>query len=135
MKTRFVSLIIFISLFFASNSYSFSLSGSKVDGFWIPDMEASMSYAEMRNNAKLNNPITGQLVQKILGSSVLYIKENEFIFFFIGDTSRGNIDIVRGNKIILPSGSVMEYIRENGREYLVVKKNQITLVFNKKYDL
>ena len=139
MRKSISVLIILFFLCFATNAYSLSLFGSKIDGLWVPNMKLSMEFENMQNHKDLNDPMFGKLFQMIIASVVVFIDGDRCVVFLPGESMEGKITS-EGETITFKMKSTKTakyYKNEIGKEYLIMgdEDEEFSIVLYKKYEI
>jgi len=132
-----ISVILF--LLSTTSAYSLSLFGSKIDGFWVPNMKLSMEFGNMQKNKSLNDPMLGEYFQMIIASIVVFIDGDRCIVFLPGESMEGNITS-EGETVTFKlknTKTAKYYKNEIGKEYLIMadEDEEFSLVLYKKFEI
>ena len=132
-----ISVILF--LLSTTSAYSLSLFGSKIDGFWVPNMKLSMEFENMQKNKQLNDPMFSEVFQMVFASIVVFIDGDRCIVFLPGQSMEGKV-ASEGETVTFKmknTKTAKYYKNEIGKEYLIMggEDEEFTLVLYKKFEI
>lgn len=124
-------LFLFVILFSFVDLYAFSIFGSKLDGFWVPEIDLMMRQEINQKNEELNDQFLGKFTRKLVSSIVLYIDGESATVFWLGSRAKATIQKIDKDTFKIKEMEFKYQKFNDGKEFLAIVDNNMMIIFEK----